>query len=344
MVHMLAAIILFFTFLLFPEACADGVRNGLLLASEKALPALFPFFVASGLLVRTGLSSRLSKFAAKPLALFYGLPPETAPILILGLTGGYPVGAATASELVTQKSASPCDAARANLFCNCASPGFCVSLVGLGVFGSAKTGMILYVIHVLSALITGLCCAKKHNTGIPPCTPSTSTTNIESFPSAFCGAVTGAANTSLSVTAFLVMFSVLLSVIRPALVTLPMGTVFTGVIELTNGLLTLPPLPPSAKLTLVSFLLGFGGLAVHFQVRAIAGSCGLSVNGFTETKLLHGSIASVLTILLYRYAPQALETVSPISKIRVPTAPLWVFIILLSALAFFSGKRAGNRV
>ena len=41
-------------------------------------------------------------------------------------------------------------------------------------------------------------------------------------------------------------------------------------IELTNGLdeLTVLPLPRRARLTLASFLLGFGGLAVQFQVRA----------------------------------------------------------------------------
>ena len=43
---------LFAAFLLCPTACADGVREGLSLAAVQALPALFPFFVVSGLLVR----------------------------------------------------------------------------------------------------------------------------------------------------------------------------------------------------------------------------------------------------------------------------------------------------
>ena len=49
------SLVLFAAFLLCPAACADGVRDGLTLAARAALPALFPFFVAGGLLVRTGV-------------------------------------------------------------------------------------------------------------------------------------------------------------------------------------------------------------------------------------------------------------------------------------------------
>ena len=94
----LVTLSLFAAFLLCPTACADGVREGLSLAAMQALPALFPFFVISGLLVRCG-TGRLSPLLAAPLRRLYGLPPEAAPALVLGLIGGYPVGAATACAL-----------------------------------------------------------------------------------------------------------------------------------------------------------------------------------------------------------------------------------------------------
>ena len=67
---------LFCAFLLFPTACADGVRDGLALAAGQALPALFPFFVAGGLLTRSGLAQALARLAARPLAVLYRLPSE----------------------------------------------------------------------------------------------------------------------------------------------------------------------------------------------------------------------------------------------------------------------------
>ena len=130
---------LFAAFLLCPAACAEGVRDGLSLAAGRALPALVPFFLASGLLVRTGFAETFGRLLARPLARLYRLPPAAASAVLLGLTGGYPVGAATAAALLEQGALRREEAARVNLFCNCASPGFCIGLVGLGVFGSART-------------------------------------------------------------------------------------------------------------------------------------------------------------------------------------------------------------
>ena len=222
---------LFAAFLLCPTACADGVREGLSLAAVQALPALFPFFVVSGLLVRCD-TARLSPLLAKPLARLYGLPPEAAPALVLGLIGGYPVGAATACALLSEGVLSREAAERVNRFCNCASPGFCIGLVGLGVFGSAQAGAMLYGIHIVSALIVGLFFAR---TPLSAVSQRIHNRNRTSFPSLFCASVQQAASTALTVTAFLPLFSILLRLLSPVFALLPYGNVLDGMIELTNG-------------------------------------------------------------------------------------------------------------
>ena len=104
-----------------PTACADGVREGLSLAAVQALPALFPFFVVSGLLVRCD-TARLSPLLAKPLARLYGLPPEAAPALVLGLIGGYRSAPRPHVRCFLEGVLSREAAERVNRFCNCASP------------------------------------------------------------------------------------------------------------------------------------------------------------------------------------------------------------------------------
>lgn len=300
---------LFAAFLLCPTACADGVREGLSLAAVQALPALFPFFVVSGLLVRCD-TARLSPLLAKPLARLYGLPPEAAPALVLGLIGGYPVGATTACALLSEGVLSREAAERVNRFCNCASPGFCIGLVGLGVFGSAQAGAMLYGIHIVSALIVGLFFAR---TPLSAVSQRIHNRNRTSFPSIFCASVQQAASTALTVTAFLTMFSILLRLLSPVFSLLPYGNVLDGMIELTNGLdeLTVLTLPRRTRLTLASFLLGFGGLAVQFQVRALAEAHDLPVRGLFAAKLLHGTFAAVLTAFLFSLSPAVLTVSSP---------------------------------
>ena len=339
---------LFAAFLLCPAACAEGVRDGLSLAAGRALPALVPFFLASGLLVRTGFAETFGRLLARPLARLYRLPPAAASAVLLGLTGGYPVGAATAAALLEQGALSREEAARVNLFCNCASPGFCIGLVGLGVFGSARTGAVLYGIHALSALLAGLLTARG---GSPQPLPQTAAPPVraprESFAAAFCTAVQQAAATSLTVTAFLTVFSILLRLLAPVLAPIPYGQALAGVIELTNGLdrLTALPLSRGGLVTLASFLLGFGGLAVHFQVRALAAPQDLPMAGFTAAKLLHGAIAALLTALVFRLSPAALAVFAPAAPSArgwpAAAAALSAFVLLF---AIWGGKRAKNKV
>ena len=337
---------LFCAFLLFPTVCADGVRDGLALAAGQALPALFPFFVAGGLLTRSGLAQALARLAARPLAVLYRLPSSAAPAVVLGLVGGYPVGAATAADLLRQGTLSPGDAARVNRFCNCASPGFCIGLAGLGIFGSARTGAMLYGIHVLAALLTGLFTAREHASVSAARTAPRRAPN-ESFSAVFCASVQQAASTALTVTAFLTIFCVLLQLFDPLLSMLPYGDACSGIFELTAGLDALAPLPltNSAKLTLASFLLGFGGLAVQFQVRALAAPAGLPVDGFATAKLLHGAFAAALTALLTRLSPDVLAASAPVKNVPPHGLPaVFSLILLLAAFAIWSGKKAKNAV
>ena len=339
---------LFAVFLFCPAACAEGVRDGLSLAAGRALPALVPFFLASGLLVRTDFAETFGRLLARPLARLYRLPPAAASAVLLDLTGGYPVGAATAAALLEQGALSREEAARVNLFCNCASPGFCIGLVGLGVFGSARTGAVLYGIHALSALLAGLLTARGGSPQrLPPKGMLPARAPREGFAAAFCAAVQQAAATSLTVTAFLTVFSILLRLLAPVLAPIPYGQALAGVIELTNGLdrLTALPLSRGALVTLSSFLLGFGGLAVHFQVRALAAPQDLPMAGFTAAKLQHGAIAALLTALVFRLSPAALAVFAPAAPSArgwpAAAAALSAFVLLF---AIWGGKRAKNKV
>lgn len=69
-----------------------------------AVPALFPFFVAGALLTDTGVAAALGRACAWPLWKLYGLPGEAAGALVLGLTGGYPVGVQAAADLYAART------------------------------------------------------------------------------------------------------------------------------------------------------------------------------------------------------------------------------------------------
>ena len=218
--------------------CRGGTARPCPLAAGSALPALFPFFVAGELLTASHADRTLSRLLAPLLRRVYALPQAGAAPVVLGLTGGYPVGAAACASLLREGRLSASDARREALFCSCASPGFCIALAGVTLFGSAKTGALLYGIQVVSALLTGIFVSRgTENRQTIPVSPEPS--DSRPFSVVFCSAVRHAAAVSLDVTAFLVTFSAVLTLMEPVFSRAPALRLLSGLLELTSGLAAL---------------------------------------------------------------------------------------------------------
>lgn len=320
-----------------PEA-AEGVRNGLRIAAETALPALFPFFVAGSLMVRTGLASALGRLLARPFQRIYGLPGAGAAALALGLLGGYPVGAQTTVQLFQAGQLGREDAERLLGFVNCSGPAFLVGMCGAAVCGSVRTGFLLYAIHVAAALMTGLALTRPAGSGSNAARPMSG----EPFATAFVGSVTDGMSAALKVTAFIVFFAVLLALagavgvldtfaallaplLRLAgLPTEAAGACARGLIELTNGFAVLPGcgLPARSLLPLLSLLVGFGGLSVHCQTLSILAGSGLSPRSYWIGKLLHAALSYALASIWCAALPHSVQVFAPADAIAPVFAAL----------------------
>ena len=138
------------------KEAAAACLNALELCGRMIIPALFPFFVLSILLNRLGLPGILGKVFAPFASRLYGISGAGASALLIGLTGGYPLGAAYIADMERQGSITAGEGERLLGFCNNSGPAFIIGAVGSGVFGSVKVGLLLYAVHIFSALVTGL--------------------------------------------------------------------------------------------------------------------------------------------------------------------------------------------
>lgn len=319
----LAAAALFLALLLDPAGAAAGMRDGLSLSLGTAVPALFPFFLASSLLISTGGAAALGRLLARPCRALFGLPGAAAPALVLGLAGGYPVGARTVRELYEQGLLSREDAGRALACCNNTGPGFLVGLCGATLLGSRKAGFFLYAIHAISAVLTGVALARQPGE-VGRFRPQA----VECRPLSTCfvEGVQGAGVTALRVTGFITTFSVLLRLLRNMgavdlfarllaplcpLLGLPRDcaqALVLGSLELTCGLSALPAGGGRLLLPAVSFLVALGGLSVWCQSAAVLAGSGLSVRPCVIGKCLHALLAGALSTILLSMAPRALPT------------------------------------
>ena len=138
------------------SVAAQGVRDGIDLCITSVIPALFPFFAASQLLVSLGAAEVLGRGAGPLFRQLFGIGGAGASAFLLGLIGGYPVGAKTTESLVRQGLLPPEDGALLLTFCNNAGPAFILGITGSGVFQSPRAGVWLYLIHAAAATAVGL--------------------------------------------------------------------------------------------------------------------------------------------------------------------------------------------
>ena len=140
---------------------AEAVRRGLTLCARSVIPALFPYFLVSGLFISLGFADGVGRRLEPLTRRLFGVGGAGASAFFLGLLGGYPVGGRTVGQLYRAGRLSKDEAERLLAFCNNAGPSFILGVVGVGCFGSLRTGVYLYLVHAFSAVLVGILFRKK---------------------------------------------------------------------------------------------------------------------------------------------------------------------------------------
>ena len=229
----------------------------------------------------------------------FGVDGECASALLISFVGGYPVGISCVTSLYEASVITKKDAEQAILFCNNSGPGFFVGVVGATVLRSVRLGLILYFIHMISAIAVGrlLCRSRPSMVTIRRQAVHQETTSQQ-----FLNAITSASSSLLQVCALIVFFCVFLEMIEcigilSLLHGLPIGltkqqlsAAIYGTLELTGGILRLN----DSSFVAAAFFMSWGGVCVHFQAMSFWRKAGLMPKGYYFAKLLHAFISALL--------------------------------------------------
>ena len=278
-------------------AVRSAVEQALELCAQSVIPALFPFLVVTSALLSLGLGELAAPWLAGLMEPLFRVPGAGSAALVLGLVGGYPIGAATAGRLYQEGAVSRQEGERLLTFCNNSNPVFLISVLGVGVFGSVRTGIWLWLIHVLSALLTGLAFRGHGKTaGRRPLTKPAAFRAV-SLPMALVEAVESSLRGMLSVCAFVTFFYVLA---RPlAALGGRTGAALVGLVELFS----LTPLLTADTwgFILAAGMAGWGGFSVLCQTAAVLEGSGLSARYCLRGKAVQGLLSAILAAALSGY-------------------------------------------
>lgn len=340
--------------LLWPKEVINAGQDGLELCGSVIVPSLFPFFVLSTLIVGLGLAEYPGRLLHRIMWPLFRVNGNCVSALVLGLIGGYPVGAKTTAELYRGGLCSKTEAERLLGFCNNSGPAFLLGVVGAGVFGSAQVGILLCLIHIAAAILVGLVFrfyrsgrdGPSHERFHPGPRQTARVSEV------FAQAVRNSCSSVLNVCAFILLFGVILRLLTlsgaiGALAGLlaklfsPLGLtrfwaerLLGGFVELSNGVAGLPAGDRAGGIPLAAFLLGWGGLGVHCQTMSLLQDSGLSMRPYIAGKFLHGLFSALLAMSAVTCLPGVVQTALPLSSpLRSGFSPSFGPVFLGSAAA-----------
>ncbi len=295
------------------EVSISAAISGAKLVVVAILPTIFPFSVICNLLIYydgiTLYSKILGPLICKPL----GLSKSCSFPLAASFICGYPLGAKYSSDIYDLGYIHKSEYERLLNIASNAGPIFILGSVSASMLYDVKLGYILLIANYLSIVAVGFL-TRKSSKNITYLKKMESTYKENPFGTNLKNAIESAISTTINVGAFVIIFSVFISIIKSNtyistafenlenLIKLPNGilyNLFLGSIEFTNGckLISTSNISMSLKLSMMSFILSFSSLSVIAQVSSIVSKNNPNMKKYIFYKFIQGIISFIITFI-----------------------------------------------
>ncbi len=291
-------------FVISPSICMQATSNGLKVWLVNVVPALFPFFIFTRIIISLNQSSIrvLDRFTEKCFN-----TNNSGIIYFLSLLSGYPIGAKLISSSYDNGVIDKATSTKMLSFCSTSGPMFIIGTIGIGVFKNAKIGYTLLIGHIIGSFLNGLLYRGKKSTNDYI---NNSSTKFDLNEIMF-----DSINSILMVGGYIVFASVLIELLNicsvlPAIsnfickiTSLEYDVVYAflcGLIEITNGLILLGSSNVSLniKIILASFIIAFSGICIMLQSVSFLNKIGIKKSTMLRQKLTQAIFSTISTIFL----------------------------------------------
>lgn len=302
--------------IIFSKECTLGATKGLYICGNVIVPSLFPFAVIVLIILRSNIK----------------LLPDTVFVFILSMLGGYPVGAQLIEEIYKKGVITKKGANIMQCYCVNAGPAFVISAIGGNILKSKELGFLLLISHILSSVVIKLCLSKKLKSEILKSVNTQDKTY--DFNSLFCDSVKAAAASTISICSFIILFSVINSILSQ----FGFLKVFIYLFEVTTAVTKIK------NIYLISFLLGFAGVSIWVQIFSISKQSGVQYLPFAISRISHGLLSVILTYIAVLIFKPTLPTISIGSgySVSISKPEIAVSVIILMIVVILSLENKNN--
>lgn len=285
--------------LVFPSAGTQGAIEGLQLCYSVIIPSLFPFAVCALMLFESNVLIKASNLVYK---MGININIQAISIFVISCIGGYPVGAKLIEKSYCKGQLSKHNAELMLGYCVNSGPSFIIIAVGAGILRSYKLGLVLFSANIITCIILAITLSKFKNEQ----KHQIQSTALETpFSDIFVSATYDATQSMISICAFVILFSSVSELIDNIFPDNLFKMIINSLLEVTSGIAY-----SDKNIYTISFLLGFSGFCVHFQVLSMCKTLKPSYIKFLLFRLSHGVLSVILTHTIIKTFKISLPTIS----------------------------------
>ena len=276
----------------------SAIMEALNMWVNNLIPALFPFFIISDILINYNIINYIPKIIKNMCKKIFNISDNMLTILILSMISGFPSNARNTRNLYDNGLITLEEANHILIFSHFSNPVFILTTVAVFFFHNKKIGITLLVIHYLSNFILGICFRNK----IIICNKKKKdTNNINNFGNIFINSIKKSIDTIITICGIVTVFLILSQIIINTLnLNSYNAMIIKGLFEITIGIQALCNLDISEefKMVITSMFLAFGGISVHVQVFSQIAGTKIRYIYFFIGRMYQMIIAGLLTYIV----------------------------------------------
>lgn len=308
---------------IFPSGSTTGVINGIKLCYTTIIPSLFTFTVCSIIIFKLQ-----SKCSTNRKLKTVKLDSEIFTIFLLSCIGGYPVGAKLVEEKYLTGEIANNHAEKLLYFCVNSAPSFTIIAIGATLLKSATIGFLLYASNIISSIIFLLVFSRKITTN--PVAYKKKNSHFR-FSDIFVESTYEATKTVVGICSYIVLFYSIIGLLNSVNEQSKLIHAVSSVLEVTYGIFN-----NTNNIYVISFLLGFGGVCVHFQVMSICKAIKPKYLKFLLVRVLHGLISAIVLFIITKIFRISLPTISQdYSTTILISENSYLFAVILVVISVF---------
>lgn len=286
--------------LIYNKEALSLTLTGLTLWFEKMIPALLPFMILSGILIRLGLSDSFARLFSPVLRPLFSLSDSCIYVIVIGFLCGFPMGARVCAESYQRGKISKKEASLLLAFCNNIGPVYFTGYV-LHLF-SVKYPLFFFAGMYLIPLFYGILLRYTMYRDIPRCHTKSGKQplpliGVKELLLSTDEAILAALSSITALGGYMILFNLLYMLPSLFFKQAPFLQLLSGcLLEITSGLARLPE-----NYAFYAFiLLPFGGFSCIAQTYNMIRDTDLSLNHYIFHKIIQTVFSfSYYTVLFH---------------------------------------------